>query len=292
MTVIQDQRLLPDDEFRGGWQAIKIPDEVRERLTAQVALSIRIRSAFSFEIMPIHGLIVLAGPPGTGKTTLAGGLADRVAGALDTKAQFIAIDPHALTGAALGKSQREVSKLFDQTIPELAAQDLCFVLLDEVETLAVDRQQLSLDANPVDVHRATDAVLAGLDALTRRNSNVILIATTNYPDAVDPAFMSRADHVEVIGLPDLAARREIITDVLTTLSREWPPIRELLADVEHFASRSEGLDGRRLRKTIVSAMAASIDIAQDPAKLGREHILRAISRQTEDTTGAKPKAVA
>lgn len=281
MTIVQDERSLPDDEFRAGWEAIKLDDEIRERLTAQVALCIQLRSEFSFERIPIHGLIVLAGVPGTGKTTLARGLADRVARALNVKARFIAIDPHALTGAALGKSQREVSKLFEQTIPEAASENLCFVLLDEVETLAVDRRQLSLDANPVDVHRSTDAVLAGLDALTQRYSNVILIATTNYPEAVDPAFMSRADHIEEIGLPNIEARRDIIADVLTALAEKWPPVGDLLKDVELFAQQSNGLDGRRLRKAIVSAAACSIEIARNPAKLKREHIVAALARVYE-----------
>lgn len=291
MTIVQDERSLPDDEFRGGWNAIKLGDEIRERLTAQVALCIQIRSEFSFERMPIHGLIVLAGVPGTGKTTLARGLADKVARALSVKARFIAIDPHALTGAALGKSQREVSKLFDQTIPEAASENLCFVLLDEVETLAVDRQQLSMDANPIDVHRATDAVLAGLDALTQRHANVILIATTNYPEAVDPAFMSRADHIEVIELPNIEARREIIADVLTAFAEKWPPVAQLMKDVELFAQQSEGLDGRRLRKAIISAAAFSVDIARDPSKLQREHILAALAR-VADKSAVVARAVA
>ncbi len=44
---------------------------------------------------------------------------------------------------------------------------VAIVLLDEVETLAVSRQKLSFDANPADVHRATDALLSGMDRLTR-----------------------------------------------------------------------------------------------------------------------------
>jgi hypothetical protein len=39
------------------------------------------------------------------------------------------------------------------------------VLIDEVESFAVARSAASFAANPVDVHRATDAVLAGIDAI-------------------------------------------------------------------------------------------------------------------------------
>src|SRR5439155_24469298 len=121
-----------------------------------------------FEEAPLHGLILLAGAPGTGKTTLARGLANQVAKQLSgTKTTFVEIDPHALTSSALGRSQQAVAKLFEQTIPELAMDAAAIVLIDELETLAVSRHQLSLEANPVDVHRATDAALAGMDRLTR-----------------------------------------------------------------------------------------------------------------------------
>ena len=109
-----------------------------------------------------------------------------------TKTTYIEIDPHALTSSALGRSQQAVAKLFEQTIPELAMDGAAIVLLDELETLAVSRHHLSLEANPIDVHRATDAALAGMDRLTRDHRNVLLIGTTNFPKALDRAVILKA----------------------------------------------------------------------------------------------------
>ena len=79
------------------------------------------------------------------------------------------IDPHGLASSSLGRSQRSVSQLFRSVLKEYAASSPLIVLFDEVETVFTDRQALSLEANPVDVHRAVDAALVGLDNLARRH---------------------------------------------------------------------------------------------------------------------------
>ncbi len=285
MDMIADKSDLPDPDLARAWNAIRVPEAVRGRLLAQSVLSLELRQRFPFESMPVHGLIVLSGPPGTGKTTLSRGLANEVARVIKgVKACFVQIDPHALTSSALGRSQKEVAKLFHQVIPEFAADRLCIVLLDEVETLAPDRQRMSLEANPIDVHRATDAALAGLDLMTRKHRNVLLIATTNFPQAVDRALMSRADWIAEIGLPDAEARAEIIADMLDQFASAWPHVAALKKQIGGFTVASEGLDGRRLRKTIIAAAAHSVEIAQDLNKLEAKHVLAAI----EDVVRAVP----
>ena len=63
----------------------------------------------------------------------------------------------------------------------------------------------------MDVHRSTDAVLAGIDRVATDWPNVVFLATTNFRAGVDPAFLSRADLIEEIGLPTLEAVAEILT---------------------------------------------------------------------------------
>ena len=288
MDTIVDQADLPREDLAAAWATVKLPEAVRERILAHAVLAFQLRQRFAFENVPVHGLIVLSGPPGTGKTTLARGLANQVGGVIKgEKSCFIQIDPHALTSSALGRSQKEVARLFHQLIPEFARGRPCIVLLDEVESLAPDRRRMSLEANPIDVHRATDAALAGIDLLTRNSHNVLLIATTNFPQAVDRALMSRADWVEDIGLPGLEARAEIIADTLGQLASEWPRVTKLKEHIGAFVTASEGLDGRRLRKTIVSAAASSVEIARDINKLKPEHVLAALKAVAKAITSEK-----
>jgi pachytene checkpoint protein 2 len=277
-TGIMTQCTLPNAGFAAAWEAIKVSDALRERLVAQSILSLTIRREFPFEVAPLHGLILLAGPPGTGKTTLARGLANRVAQMLKgSTVTFAQVDPHALASAALGKSQQQVAKLFQQSIPEVALNGPAIVLLDEVETLAADRRRMSLEANPIDVHRATDAVLSALDDLTRDHKEILLIATTNFPDAVDTALLSRADLIEVMPLPDGEVRHAIIVDTIDALAGKWTKLSKLKADIGSFVEASDGLDGRALRKAVISALGQSAETAKDPSKVTSKHMLAALN---------------
>jgi SpoVK/Ycf46/Vps4 family AAA+-type ATPase len=276
-------RTLPDPALGSLWQSIVIPEAMRGKLLSQAALNFTVRGKVGREDLPLHGIILLTGVPGTGKTSLAKGLAHRVAETFpNQRFRLLEVEPHSLTSSAMGKTQRAVSDLFAQTIAEAAEQGPTVVLLDEVETLAVDRTRLSMDANPIDIHRATDAVLVQLDLLAERYPHLLFVATSNFPDAIDDAFTSRCDLIIEVPLPDEAARVAILRQCLKGVGNTFPGIASLARTdaVEDCAAECEGLDGRAIRKMVANAMASDPTTALNPNSLTAEQLISA-ARETK-----------
>jgi pachytene checkpoint protein 2 len=276
---------LPNPALGDLWNSIIIDETLKSQLLSQAVLNFTLRGKVSRSVIPLHGVILLVGEPGTGKTTLARGVAHRTAQSFgNAKFQLLEVEPHALTSAAMGKTQRAVSELFSQAIAEAAVQGPTIVLLDEVETLAADRSKMSLEANPVDIHRATDAVLVQLDALAEQHPQLLFVATSNFPKAVDSAFTSRCDLVLPIPLPDVKGCAAILNDCITGLAKTYPAIAKLASSPQmaKCAAACVGLDGRAIRKMVVSAMARDPQTAMHPEKLTMDQLLAAAHAAVEN----------
>lgn len=288
---VLEVRALPDTGLRSEWDSIRVPEQQKNRLLSMAVLATTVRPRVQRSRVPLHGFILLVGAPGTGKTTLGRGLATRVAESVPSAGnwRFLQVEPHALVSAGLGGSQKKVRRLLGETVAEYAAAGPLVVLLDEVETLAADRYQISLEANPLDVLRATDAVLAGLDELAERFPGLLVVATSNFVGSVDAALLSRADLVETIAVPDRDGVKWIVCDTLAELSRTWSAVGKL-PSAPGFAKvvdTAVGLDGRQLRKAVVAACAGDPQSALDPGKVSVEALEHAMRQAQADTEPRK-----
>ena len=144
------------------------------------------------------GGVLLYGPPGCGKTLLA----RATAGEID--ANFMAIGIHQILDMYLGNSERNLHALF-----ELAREHAPAVLFfDEVDALAADRRDLKQSAGRTLINQ----FLAEMDGSVSSNENVLIIAATNAPWHIDPAFRrpGRFDRILFVPPPDEEAREAII----------------------------------------------------------------------------------
>ncbi|KAJ0048207.1 hypothetical protein Pint_15548 [Pistacia integerrima] len=175
--------------------------------------------------------------------------------------------------------------------------NLVFVLIDEVESLAAARKAALSGSEPSDSIRVVNALLTQMDKL-KSSSNVIILTTSNITAAIDIAFVDRADIKAYVGPPTLQARYEILRSSLQELIRTG--IVSKFQDSAHFmlpnfaatreklnkpemqedqtllhqckqlleaAEACEGLSGRSLRKLPFLAHAALADpYGCDPSK--------------------------
>ena len=275
--------VLPAEHHDKDWDAIIVPAAVKERLLSQALVTLKHGRKLSQLAGLPHGLIVLAGPPGTGKTTLARGLAQVAALALarEGATTLLEINPHAFPSDMLGESQRNIMRLLQDTIPEIAARrPHTVVLIDEVESFAVRRSSASFETNPVDVHRATDAVMLGIDEIARKLPAVLFVTTTNFLEAIDDAFLSRADLVMHFALPDSETIAGILRHSLAELAVQFPALKKPTEpEVVELAKMCDGWNGRQVRKLILAAIAQRLEVARDPSLLSFDDLREAARKR-------------
>ncbi|KAJ8752024.1 hypothetical protein K2173_001050 [Erythroxylum novogranatense] len=294
--------ILPAKEFDGMWESLIYEPGLKQRLLSYAASALLFtEKGVDPFLVSWNRIILLHGPPGTGKTSLCKALAQKLSIRFNFRypqCQLVEVNAHSLFSKWFSESGKLVAKLF-QKIQEMVEEqnNLVFVLIDEVESLAAARKAALSGSEPSDSIRVVNALLTQMDKL-KASPNVIIMTTSNITAAIDIAFVDRADIKAYVGPPTLQARYEILSSCLQELMRTGilsnlqdsdnlafpnfstlkgklnaPDVQEsqtmlyLSKQLLEAAEACEGMSGRSLRKLPFLAHAAlSGPCTCDPSK--------------------------
>ncbi|WRT63819.1 uncharacterized protein IL334_000744 [Kwoniella shivajii] len=214
-------RTLPSAELDGIWDTLVYPDNLKTRLlNFCYSTTLFSEAAINFNVIAWNRVILLHGPPGTGKTSLCRALAQKIAIRMHKMyptGKLIEINSHSLFSKWFSESGKLVQKLFDTITREVDDESqFVVVMIDEVESLTAARAAAMSGNEPSDSMRVVNALLTQLDRL-RVRKNVLVMTTSNLVDAIDEAFMSRVDMVELVPLPPAKAVYSILVGCMTEM---------------------------------------------------------------------------
>jgi transitional endoplasmic reticulum ATPase len=197
------------------------------RIREMIELPLRYPEVFNRLGIDAPKGVLLHGPPGCGKTLIARAIAQ------ETEANFFSISGPEVVHKFYGESEAHLRKIFD----DAGRKGPSIVFLDEIDAIAPRREKVVGDVEK----RVVAQLLALMDGLTKRQ-NVIVIAATNIPNALDPALRrpGRFDREISIPIPDRTSRLEI----LDIHSRGMPLAQDV--DMGHLAEITHGFVGADL----------------------------------------------
>jgi len=220
------------------WDSLILDPAIKAQLQQLQAVIEDPEAAVKFGVEPPTGLL-LAGPPGTGKTSVAKVLAAQA------NCSFYPISGADVISKWVGESERNIRQLFERARSNRPS----IVFIDEIDAIAGSRGQVETHDSHV------NQLLSEIDGVSGQRG-VFVVGATNRPDQLDPALLrgGRLSRTIVLGLPDEAGRHAL----LCLMTARMPTVG---VNLEELARDSDGLSPADLKglcqEAALAAMARS-----------------------------------
>uniref|UniRef100_A0A7N8XIG2 Nuclear VCP like n=1 Tax=Mastacembelus armatus TaxID=205130 RepID=A0A7N8XIG2_9TELE len=243
------------------WEDVGALQDIREELTMAILAPVRSPEQFRALGLSAPSGVLLAGPPGCGKTLLAKAVAN------ESGLNFISVKGPELLNMYVGESERAVRQVFQRGRNSAP----CVIFFDEIDALCPRRSGLESGASV----RVVNQLLTEMDGLETRRQ-VFIMAATNRPDIIDPAILrpGRLDKTLYVGLPPPADRHAILLTI--TKSGTKPQLEQDVSLEEiAFDERCDCFTGADLtalvREASVNALRAYLKSQPTPAAASPGH---------------------
>jgi len=242
-------------------------DRVKEEIRLKIIHPLAHPEVYRAYGKKVGGGILLYGPPGCGKTHLARATAGEVS------ARFICVGIADVLNMYIGQSEANLRAIFEQA----RAHTPCVLFFDEVDALGASRSDMRHSAG----RQIINQFLSELDGVGADNEGLLVLAATNAPWHVDPAFRrpGRFDRIIFVPPPDAPAREQIVRIMV----RDKPTDG---VDAAAIARKTDGFSGADLKALIDVAVEEKLGEAMAagaPVPLSSRDLLRA-ARQVKPST--------
>lgn len=178
------------------------------------------------------GKMLFIGLPGTGKTSVARALSEKL------NSPLVEVRLSMITSQYLGETSKNIDKVF-----ELAKKlSPCILFIDEFDFIAKTR----VSDEHAAVKRAVNTLLKAIDEISLIDDGVLLIAATNHPNLLDRAAWRRFDEIVDFPLPDARMRKDILDIILSKVDGDF--------DAQEIALLADGFTGSDLRMVVREAV--------------------------------------
>lgn len=242
-------------------------EEVKKEIDLKIIKPFKFPDMYKAYGKKVGGGILLYGPPGCGKTHIARATAGEV------NANFLSVGINDVLDMWIGNSEKNLHSIFETA----RKNSPCVLFIDEVDALGANRSEMRGASG----RNVINQFLSELDGVEADNEGILILAATNSPWHMDPAFKrpGRFDRMIFVSPPDQPARSSILDIMLKDKPTES-------IDLEKVAKRTQEFSGADLKAMIDVSIEDKLMTAFDtgvPEPIKTNDLLKAGKRMIPST---------